>query len=199
MYVRISATIIGVGLLMSPLWATTVLEQSFPSLVQEADTIVSGTVTAVEAAYDFQRAAPFTFITLRSLTVLKGDPTLTKLTLEFYGGPTPDGNHISIAGLPTLAVGDRIVAFVVGNRQSLAPLVGLWQGIFRVRFDPEIGADVMTTAEGQPLTALPMPSAPGRLLHPGEGQAATEAGVPAILLDTFLDSIIEEVQHGLAP
>ena len=188
-----------VGLLLLgaiPAWATTVIEHSFSSLVHEADTIVYGTVTEVAAEWDAQRNAPFTFIRLTDLTILKGDPTRTELTLEFFGGPTPDGTHIQIAGLPPFTVGDRTVVFVVGNGTVLTPLVDLWQGAYRVVFDPAQEADVMATYAGQPLTALPMARTPGGMLHSDQGHALSDTPGPALLFETFLHAIEEEVSHA---
>ena len=181
---------------ISPAWATTVLEHSFSSLVHEADTIAYGTVTEIAAEWDAQRNAPFTLIRLTDLTVLKGDPTQTELTLEFFGGPTPDGTHIQIAGMPPFTVGDRAVVFVVGNGTVMTPLVGLWQGAYRVVFDPAQEADVMATYDGQPLTALPTPRTPGGMLHYDQGQALTDATEPALLFETFLRAIEDEVSHA---
>ena len=182
--------------LFSPAWATTVLEYSFPSLVREAETIVSGTVTEVAAEWDTQRQAPFTFVTMTDLTILKGDTAQTALTLEFVGGPTPDGVQVQVAGMPHFAMGDRVVVFVTGNRTVMTPLVGLWQGIYRIVYDPESEADVMATHDGQPLTALPMPRAPGSLLHHDQGQTLRDPAAPALLFETFLNAIEEEVSHA---
>ena len=63
----------GVLLLARLVWATTVLEKSFSSLVQDAEVIAVGTVTAIETEWDVQKEAPFTLVTFSDLEVLKGD------------------------------------------------------------------------------------------------------------------------------
>ena len=68
----IGLLVVGSILLARLVEATTVLEKTFPDLVQEADTIAVGTVTAIESAWDAEKAAPFTLITFSDLEVSKG-------------------------------------------------------------------------------------------------------------------------------
>ena len=71
--------------------ATTVLEKSFATLVQEAEIIAVGSVTTIAAEWDTDRKVPFTLVTFSNLDILKG-AAATPLTLRFLGGPTPDGS-----------------------------------------------------------------------------------------------------------
>ncbi len=147
----------------SPVWATTVLSQSFPDLVQKADTIVVGTVSAIEAEWDAETDTPFTLVTFTDLDVRKGDPALTTLTLRFLGGVRPDGTALHLAGVPEFTVGGRNVLFVTGNDHYAVPLVGAWQGVYRVVFDGERDEEVLYTHAMHPLTALP--TGTGDVLH----------------------------------
>lgn len=148
---RLGATILGMLWFTVPVWATTVLEKDFADLVQEADTIVVGTVTTIEAVQD--QGVPRTLVTLSDLDVLKGSPD-QPLTVDILGGPTPDGRRLHIAGVPTFTLGDRMVVFIVGNETQAVPFVGMWQGVYRVVQNPDQG-DVMADHAGRPLTALP--------------------------------------------
>ena len=200
--VKTATAIIGlavVSLLVSaPSWATTVLEQSFPDLVQKADTIVVGTVSAIESEWNAGTETPFTLVTFTDLDVLKGDHNQTTLSLRFLGGPQPDGTVLQVAGVPTFAVGERNVLFVTGNEHYAVPLVGMWQGVYRVVFDPKRDTDTVYTATMQPLTTLPTDS--GRMLHDedAEDQHTHPLRQPApdpLSLDAFTDAIEREVQH----
>ena len=71
--------------------ANTVLEKSFSILVQEAEIIAVGSVSAIAIEWDAAREAPFTLVTFSNLDILKGEAD-TPLTLRFLGGPTPDGS-----------------------------------------------------------------------------------------------------------
>ena len=106
--------LLGIGsiLLARLVGATTVLEKTFPALVQEADTIAVGTVTAIESVWDTTRAAPFTLITFSDLEVSKGAADQTELTLHVLGGPTPSGMVMRIVGTPQFHLGDRVVCLL---------------------------------------------------------------------------------------
>lgn len=180
----------------APARATTVLEKSFATLVQEAEIIAVGSVTAIAAEWAADREAPFTLVTFSNLDILKG-AAAPPLTLRFLGGPTPDGTILQIAGVPQFTIGERNVLFVAGNDHYAVPLVGIWQGVYRVVFDSTRGVDTIQTHAGQPLTTLP----PG---PPGGQQALSDDSITSGLsaspqdgmsLETFSQFIQQEVSH----
>ena len=186
----------GVLLLARLAWATTVLEKSFSSLVRDAEVIAVGTVTAIETEWDAQKEAPFTLVTFSDLEVLKGDESQTEITLHFLGGPTPDGLIMQIAGVPQFTLSERYVIFCVGNQHHAVPLVGLWQGVYRVVFDAERGIDTIHNHAGQPVTALPTED--GRILHDEAPivQEQKETQQEAMSLGTFTSLIEQELSNG---
>lgn len=191
------ALMMGSVLLLARLvWATTVLEKSFSSLVQDAEVIAVGTVTAIETEWDAQKEAPFTLVTFSDLEVLKGDESQTEITLHFLGGPTPDGLIMQIAGVPQFTLGERYVIFCIGNQHHAVPLVGLWQGVYRVVFDAERGIDTIHNHAGQPVTALPTED--GGMLHDEAPivQEQKEAQQEAMSLGTFTALIEQELSNG---
>ena len=171
-------------------WATTVLEKDFTALVQEADTIVVGTVTAIEA--DQMHETPITLVTFSDLDILKGAPD-HPLTVEILGGPASDGRRLHIAGVPTFTLGDRMVVFLVGNETQAVPFVGLWQGVYRVVQDSDQG-DVMADHAGRPLTAFPQRQSADGLVYDEAPYTVQPQRKPALSLQTFLDAIEQEVQ-----
>lgn len=194
---RFNAAILGmVWLISPPAWATTVLEKSFTDLVQEADTIVVGTVAAIESAWDPSHEMPLTLITVTDLEVLKGEAEDTELTVQVLGGARPDGTVFQIAGVPRFAVGERTILFVAGNGTYAVPFVGLWQGIYRVVVDPERDTETVYTHDMQPLIALP--TGTGDILHDagpdGHHMQAQQSATPMALED-FTQSIVEEMEH----
>lgn len=174
--------------LPTPAGATTVLSLSFDSLVEEAEVIAVGTVTAIENTWDADRNVPHTFVTFSNLEVLKGEADQTELTLRFLGGPTPDGTTMQIAGVPQFTPEERAVIFCVGNNHQAVPLVGVWQGVYRVVFDAERGEDTLYDHAGQPLTALPTED--GAMLHDHEHDSHAEDA--AMLHDHEHDSHAED-------
>lgn len=194
MGIRQSVAICAMAWLIStPVWATTVLEKNFTDLVQEADTIVVGTVTTIESV--IEQDTPFTRVTFTDLDILKGDPHQEVVTVEMLGGPTPDGLRLQIAGVPEFTLGDRVVVFITGNETQAVPFVGMWQGVYRVMQDPDHG-DTMATHAGRPLTSLPQRQSPDGLVHDGAPYTVQPQRKPVLSLETFLEAIEEEVQHA---
>ena len=133
--------------------ATSVTEVSFPDLVQRADVIAVGTVAEIKEQWDETRKAPLTFVTFSQLTVLKGNPG-ESMTLEFLGGRTPQGLVLTIPGVPQFTVGEKTVVFCAGNHRDFCPLVGVWQGLLRVRTDPQRGVETVSDNFRVPITSI---------------------------------------------
>jgi hypothetical protein len=166
--------------------AMVVVERDFPQLVARAEQIVVGTVTSVTEAPDTS-GAPCTWVTFSDLSVLKGEVGST-LTLRFYG-VAAGGTVTRIPDMPTFAVGDRAVLFVAGNGRDVCPLVGVWQGRFRVRFDAQSGTEVVETNDGKPVVEL----AGGQ---PRAARARAEVATAApMTLDEFRQRITDELLH----
>lgn len=136
-------SVLSFALFHTPAQATTAVEQTFPDLVHRADIIAVGTVTAIDEHWDAVRRAPFTLVTFSDLTILKGHLSGERLTLHFLGGHTPNGILLSIPGVPHFTLGEKTVVFCAGNRRAFCPLVGIWQGVVRVAFDPERGLETI--------------------------------------------------------
>ncbi len=135
-------------LLAAPGWATTVIQKSFAEMVQESEIIAVGTVTAIAAEWDAAHHRPFTLVTFSTLDVLKGTHTEPELTLRVLGGPHPDGSILQVASMPQFNLGERLVVFVAGNDHYAVPLVGIWQGVYRVVFDSTRGVDTIPDPRG---------------------------------------------------
>jgi hypothetical protein len=76
------------------------------------------------------------------------------MTLEFLGGHISDGTVLSIAGVPHFAVGEKAVVFSAGNHKDFCPLVGLWQGRFRVAFDAQLGMETVRDNFRAPIVGI---------------------------------------------
>jgi hypothetical protein len=133
--------------------ATSVTEVGFSDLVQRADVIAVGTVSEIKEQWDETRKAPLTLVTFSQLTVLKGNPG-TSMTLEFLGGHTPQGLVLTIPGVPQFTVGEKTVVFEAGNRRDFCPLVGVWQGLLRVKTDPQSGIETVSDNFRVPITTI---------------------------------------------
>jgi len=159
-----------------------VLQRDFPELVARAEQIVVGTVTEMREQPD-DAGTPMTYVTFADLTVLKGTAGDT-LTLRFYGGAAA-----RVPDMPTFNVGERAVLFVAGNGRDVCPLVGVWQGRFRVQYDDARHAEVVADNDHAPVTGR----AGRALLH------AADTGAPAVTLDEFRQLVADELAHPTGP
>ena len=177
--------------------ATTVIQKSFAEMVQEAEIIAVGTVTAIAAEWDAAHNRPFTLVTFSTLDVLKGAHTEPELTLRVLGGPHPDGSILQIAGVPQFSLGERLVVFVTGNDHYAVPLVGLWQGVYRVVFDSTRGVHTIQTHAGQPLTTLPTgpPDGQQALSDDSITSGLSDSPQDGMSLETFSQFIEQEVSR----
>lgn len=147
-------SLLGPCLFAASTLATTVLEQTFPDLVHQAEVVAVGTVTGIQEQWDATRQAPITKVTFTNLTVLKGGLGTEDLTLEFLGGHFPDGRVFVVSGIPRFTVGEKTVVFSTGNQRDFCPLVGIWQGLLRVTFDPQHGEEVVKDNFQVPILGL---------------------------------------------
>ena len=137
----------------SAVHATTVEKITFSEAVERAEIIAVGKVTIIEETWDVERALPFTEVTFSVLEVLKGEVG-AELTLQFLGGQEPDGLTLEVAGMPRFEIGDRTVVFSAGNGVYACPLVGWWQGLYRVLYDLETMDWVVADHAGRPVVAI---------------------------------------------
>jgi hypothetical protein len=167
--------------------AMVVVERDFPDLVQRAEQIVAGTVSGVSQTQK-KSGAPVTLVTVSDLTVMKGD-VRDSVTLEFYGGVAGE-YAVSVPDMPTFKPGERVVLFIAGNGINVCPLVGVWQGSFRILTDETRGTEVVATNGGQPLTGI-VGNRVQALTARGDGGG----GAQALTLDAFRDLIADELAN----
>jgi len=133
-------------------FATAVRQRDFPELVSRAEQIVIGTVLEVRDDKDTEGIAR-TLVTVGDLTVLKGTVSGDELVLDFAGGAS--GRYASrILDVPIFRTGERAVLFVAQNGRAVCPLVGIWQGRFRVQFDAARGVETVSADNEHPLIGI---------------------------------------------
>ena len=147
-----AVALVGLCSSSSPAIGLSVVERDFSELVALSEEILVGTVTQIDNG-ETATGGPQTYVSFSDLTVLKGNPA-TPFVLQLSGGRAPDGMLVQVPDMPTFAVGERAVLFVRGNGRDYCPLVGVWQGRFRVRQDPERGVPVVLNHDGNVLLGL---------------------------------------------
>ncbi len=184
--------------LLSPaVRATSVVPPSFPELVNEADAIYRGRVTAIESR---QTPRPDggtvikTFVTFAIDKVLKGGAK-TEVVLEFLGG-TVGGESLEISGMPKFKLGAQEYVFVQKNGIQFCPLVGVMHGRYRLLRDEAAARDYVARDNGAPLTDVaevefPMNQLPASVAAANASTLKARALTPA----AFEASVSSEVQR----
>ncbi|MGE0371249.1 MAG: hypothetical protein AB7Q01_05085 [Gammaproteobacteria bacterium] len=141
--------------------ALTVVPRAFPELVQQAELIVVGTVDGARSAWSADGRTISTTVNLVDLELIKGEVPSVPYELILPGGIVGDTAQ-TYPGMPQLVAGGRYVLFVRGNRSELIPLVGAYQGLYRVLADPDGQQRVLRADRRDSLVvrALVLPSQP---------------------------------------
>ena len=117
--------------------ATTVVAPDFDSLVAQADYVVRGVVTAINAEWrnDAHGQHIFTKVRFEVREVIKGTPP-SPLVLEMLGGRIGKYQMV-VQGTPNFIVGEESVLFVHGNGRQFFPLVAIMYGMYPITLDTE--------------------------------------------------------------
>lgn len=139
-------------LVVTPVQATTVLQLSFPEVVDNAELIFEGQVSNVESVQTGPRSI-HTKVTFDVITVIKGDYFQSNISLQFLGGEV-DGRRLVVQGMQVPELGETGIFFVESLHEPLIhPLVGWSQGHFLLEADQR-GASRVLTADHAPVTGL---------------------------------------------
>ena len=178
--------------------AASVLKVTFSQVVDRAELIAVGTVSAIEDRWDAERGLPFIHVTFSDIEILKGTAPGGELTLQFLGGLEPGGLRLTISGMPRFTVKQRAVVFSAGNGVYACPLVGWWQGLYRVVFDHERNDLIVADHGGRHVVAFD--GAVGRRdarVSSAVGKPAADAltlAADALTLAEFKGLIAEELR-----
>lgn len=133
--------------------ATTVIPPSFEELVDQADVIFQGEVTAVKSEWAGEGAQRhiISFVTFRIEDGLKGNAGQS-YTIRMLGG-TVGEESMGVTDAPKFEVGDRDLLFVQNNGSQFIPLVGIMYGRFHVKRD-QTGHESVLTNQGEAVNGL---------------------------------------------
>jgi hypothetical protein len=124
--------------------ATVLVPADLSELSRSAVAIVRGTVTVASPQWADGRRRVETLVTLQVQQVLKGEVGTT-LTFKVPGGRM--GRYRSMmVGAPGFQPGDEVVVFLGAVPPALPYLLGLGQGVYRIRRDSVGGATVLPPA-----------------------------------------------------
>jgi len=139
--------LLGAGLALVSVRATTVIPPTFDQLVTDAEFIFQGTVTEVRSQWTGAGAERhiMTNVTFQIEDSIKGAAGKS-YTIQMLGG-TVDGETMEVSDAPRFKVDDRDILFVEHNGTQFVPLVGIMHGRFHVQTDAA-GHDVVAKDNG---------------------------------------------------
>lgn len=143
----------GVLLVFDEAASTTVIPAGLDELSAAANVIFAGTVSKVE--YDrIESAGVVTRVTFRDLAFATSPLRERELRMTIRGGHS--GTQVSLVqGMPEFQTGKRYIVFaddMGSSRNSYLPVVGLFQGVFRVTQTG--GNRVVSDSEGRPVVGV---------------------------------------------
>lgn len=114
-----------------PAAATTMLKLDLPTLAQNADTVVHGTVRRVESRWSGDRRRILTDVEIEVTEALKGQPGSTVLVVH-AGGRVGDIGQIA-HGSASFTQGEEVVVFLDRRGAAAFQVTGMAQGKYQVR------------------------------------------------------------------
>jgi hypothetical protein len=166
-----------------PAFATSVEPMSIGETVHDAEAIMVGRAVAMKSRYgDASRRFMLTDYAFKIEDTILESGEVRKgkvVNLTFWGGQIGEERQ-GIAGLSLPSMNEKLVLMLRENHKQagFTPVVGLNQGMFRIRVDA--GKQLVTDAEGLPLAA----GAEGAVVRTSEEQA--EKGTKPVTLESFM-------------
>lgn len=163
--------------------ATSVLHQDLSDVVHKADRGFLGSVTEVRSEWCAAESRAYTKVTFHVERDLLGNLASSEVSLRLLGGTAarPDGEVVRqvVYGMPTFQVGERTVVFASNDARLYCPVVGWFQGRYRVKLDARTGADRVYDDAGLPVTSI------------GSRDVKVSADGEAVTLVSFLARVAE--------
>lgn len=180
-----------------PAWGLTVIPPDFEELVSQADVVVDGEVSSVRTELAEYQGRPlvYTFVSIRVLEAVKGDPGDT-IEMRMLGGTVGDFT-MQVSGVPEFSAGQRNLFFIAGNGNAFCPLVAVPHGYYPIVRRPSDGVDVVLRSNGEPLVR---PEQVSEEIHADARTTSSRLRAEnAMRLSDFKNRIRMEVPHAKEP
>lgn len=120
---------------LCPVLGTNVEPMPMTEAADHAAAVVVGTIVDLESRWTVDPPGMQSVVTLENVEYLKGTPTSTASSFHLtVPGGTIGETSSRIAGAPDWKLGERWILFVLPEYRTF-PIVGIWEGAFRVRED----------------------------------------------------------------
>jgi len=121
-------------------------------LIHQSVVIVMGQIETIESFSDVQEGQLYTHITLTIDEVLKGEVSVTELTIKQPGGAVGD-THTWIFGSPEFTIGEQVLLFLTNNDDGTLRVAHFYQGKFSIMWD-EIRSKKMVSRNDNPAQVI---------------------------------------------
>src|SRR5712692_3404147 len=129
------------------LLSTTLQQLSLDDMIQKSTAVVRARVTGSSAA--MAGADIYTHYHLQVSETWKG-PSAAQMDVAVAGGALR-GQRQTVAGAPSLNVGDEYVLFLWTSRSGITQVIGLSQGLFSVKVDAANTPLMLRPAAAEPM------------------------------------------------
>ena len=116
-------------------YATMVRKLNDEAMVNQAGTIVTGTVTSVKSEWNEDRTKIFTYITITPNNFLKANDMPQQIIIKQPGGEVGEIGML-VEGISVYEQGDEVLLFLKKGRKGFYRTIGLSQGTFSIQTDP---------------------------------------------------------------
>ena len=127
--------VMGLAAVLWPLGATTLLQLTLNDMIKQSTGIVRATVTGTRM--DYRGTDIYTYYQLQVSEDWRSPgltPAVPQIEVAIPGGAA-QGARQTVAGAPSLQVGQEYVVFLWTSRSGLTQVIGLSQGLFLVKLD----------------------------------------------------------------
>ena len=111
---------------------TAVRKLSEEDMVNQAGTILTGTVTSIKSEWNEERTKIFTYITITPNNFLKRNGTTQEIVIKQPGGEVGDIGML-VEGASVYEEGEEVLLFLRRGRKGFHRTVGLSQGKFSIQ------------------------------------------------------------------
>ena len=115
--------------------ATMVMKLDDEAMVNQAETVVTGTVTSMRSEWNKERTRIFTYITITPSNFLKSDGSSDEIVIKEPGGEVGEIGMF-VEGSSVFEEGEEVLLFLKRGRKGFHRTVGLSQGKFSIQSDP---------------------------------------------------------------
>jgi hypothetical protein len=140
-----------------------VAKKDLAQLGQEAQSIITGKVVAIESRWDTDDGLINTYVTVRVREHLKGKPTTSEAIIRVPGGEAGDMG-LAVSDAPWFEPGEDVMVFLAPELKGAYSVVGWYQGKLTIKngkveeFDLPVGEVLSYVKGGVPNRVKPSPT-----------------------------------------